>query len=332
MFNALLVLAGLVLLAVGAEILVRGATGLAAAVGISPLMIGLTVVAFGTGGPELAVAIYAGVTGQSAVALGNVVGSNIFNTLAVLGIAALISPLAVQSRLVRFDLPVLIGVSLLAAALAWDDRIDSTDAAVLLVGMAVYLVVVIWMERRGVDEGLPAAQEGEPVVAAAGEVPTTPPHGGGRLVLDVVLVLIGLAMLAGGSKLLVDGASAIARGWGMSEVVIGLTIVAVGTSLPEVFASGMATWRGKGDLAVGNAVGSSVFNLLAVLGAAGLATAGGVPVEPSAWTIDLPVMVVSAVVLLPLFVTGRLVSRPEGTLLLGAYVVYLVARVWWELG
>ena len=297
---------GLVLLVGGAEILVRGASGLAAAVGISPLVIGLTVVALGTSSPELAVSVQAGVSGQADIALGNVVGSNIANVLLILGISALVAPLVVSRRLVRFDVPVMIGSSVLLLGMALDGSLGWLDGLLLFAGIVTYTAYMIRVSRR---EG--AARSEAP--------PATGRHGWPA---QAGTALAGLVLLVLGSRWLVDGAVEIATLLGVSQLVIGLTVVAVGTSLPEIATSVLAAIRGERDIAVGNVVGSNLYNILAILGLSGLAAPGGIPVAASALRFDLPVMVAVSLICLPVFFTGYRISRWEGGMLLAYYFAY----------
>jgi len=306
-----LLVLGLVVLTAGAELLVRGAARLAAALGVSPLVIGLTVVAFGTGAPEMAVSIGASLGGQPDIAVGNVVGSNILNVLIVLGLSAAIAPLMVASRLVRIDVPILIGVSILVLALALDGRIGRWDGLVLVAGMIAYTVFAILFER---GEGQAAVGQSLELGAA----PRTPR----ALALNAGLVVVGLALLVLGARWMVTGAVEVARAIGVSELVIGLTVVAVGTSLPEIATSAMAALRGERDIAVGNVVGSNLFNLLAVLGAAAALAPEGIGVAPAVLAFDLPVMIAAAVACLPIFFTGARIARWEGMLFLGYYAAY----------
>ena len=301
--------AGLVLLIGGAEMLVRGASRLAAALGISPLVVGLTVVAFGTGSPELAVGAQAAYTGQADLALGNVVGSNIFNTLAILGLSALAAPLVVASQLVRFDVPVMILVSLSLLLLAGNGDISRVEGAILVAALLVYTAVLVRFARR---TGRPRADVEAPGAQAAR-------HGWGW---QVVLLVVGLGLLVLGSRWLVGGAIAVAEALGVSELVIGLTVVAAGTSLPEVATSVVAGLRGERDIAVGNVVGSNIYNILAVLGTAALIAPGGLPVAPGALNFDIPVMIAAAVACLPVFFATGIVTRWQGALFLGYWVVY----------
>ena len=303
-------LAGLALLVIGAEALVRGASRLAVAAGVSPLVVGLTVVAYGTSSPEMAVSVEAAWRGQGDVALGNVVGSNIFNVLFILGISASLVPLVVHSQLVRVDGPVRIGVSILMWFIARDGVVSPTEGVVLLAGVVAYTTLLVRLGRRDASSASPAD-------AAARAVP-------GRWVIDVALVAIGLVLLVAGARMLVDAAITLARALGISELVIGLTVVAAGTSMPEVATSIMAAVRGERDIAVGNVVGSNVFNILAVLGASAAVAPGGLPVPAAATSFDLPVAVAVAVACLPVFSTGFTIARWEGVVFLGYYVAYVL--------
>ncbi len=306
----LFVLGGLLLVG-GAELLVRGASRLAVAAGITPLVVGLTVVAFGTSAPEMAVTVGSAAAGQAGVALGNVVGSNIFNVLFILGVAALIAPLVVAQQLIRFDVPLLIGVSILVLFLALDGRIGRLDGTVLFAGIVAYTVWLIHQSRQEppavVDEY--AGSLAVPVARA-------------RPLVNVVMVLIGLGLLVMGARWLVDAAVTTATALGVSELVIGLTIVAAGTSLPEVATSVLATVRGERDIAVGNVIGSCLFNLLAVLGLGGLIAPDGIPVSQGALSFDIPVMVAVAIAALPVFFTGHTIARWEAAVFLSYYLAY----------
>lgn len=296
----------------GAELLVRGASRIAAAAGISPLVIGLTVVSFGTSAPELAVSFQSALGGQGDIALGNVVGSNIFNVLFILGISAIIVPLAVARQLVRLDVPLMIGVSALLLLLGLDGRISTLDGLLLFAGVVAYTVFAIWQSRREQAAGGPTAEE-ESVEA---------PRGFRGMLASAGLVVVGLGLLALGANWLVGGATALARLFGLSELIIGLTIVAVGTSLPEVAASVIAALRGQRDIAVGNVVGSNLFNILGILGLTSVVAPGGVAVPQAALTFDIPVMIAVALACLPIFFTGYTIARWEGWLFLGYYVAY----------
>jgi cation:H+ antiporter len=310
MLTALLLLAGAVLLLIGAELLVRGASRLAAAAGVPSLVIGLTVVAFGTSAPELAVSLGAALAGQPGIAVGNVVGSNIFNVLFILGVSALIVPLTVQSQLVRLDVPVMMAASVALLLLAMDGAIGRVDGVLLCAALAGYTIFLI---RKGRADASASGTAGPDVLR----------QGGVRgLVLAGAIALAGLGLLVVGSRLFVDGAVLLATRLGVSDVVIGLTIVAAGTSLPEVATSVLASLRRERDIAIGNVVGSNIFNILGILGVCGLVTDTGVEVAASILAFDLPVTIAVALVTLPIFFTGMRISRGEGALFLGYYVAY----------
>lgn len=308
---------GLGLLIVGAELLVRGASRIAVAVGISPLVVGLTVVALGTSSPEIAVSLMAAARGQGDLALGNVVGSNIFNILLVLGACAAIAPMVVAQKLVRFDVPVLILASLALIGLAWDGRIDWLDGALLFIGLIAYNLFVIRQSRR---ETKRIREEYEQEYGAP---PEEEAQRRGTLLKSILLVAAGFALLTVGSHFLVQGAVAIATWLGVSELVIGLTVVAAGTGLPEAATSIVAALRGQRDMAVGNIVGSNIYNILGVMGLAGLISPGGVPVAESAFQFDLPVALACAVACLPVFFSGNRIARWEGVMFLAYYAAYV---------
>jgi cation:H+ antiporter len=316
--NWLLLIAGLVVLVIGADLLVRGASRLALRFGISPLVIGLTVVAFGTSAPELAVSVQSGLDGQADIAVGNVVGSNIFNVLAVLGLSALIAPLVVHQQLVRFEVPLVVGLSVLVLLMTRDGRIGLLDGLLLVSGLVAYTALVVRQSRREA-----AAVEAE----YAREFGAAPSGWLARLPVQIALILAGLGLLVLGASWLVDSAVAIARALEISEAVIGLTIVAAGTSFPELATSVVATIRGERDIAVGNVVGSSVFNLLGILGIAALATPGGLTVAPGLVYFDIPVMIAVAFACLPIFASGNRIARWEGALFLVYYAIYIAYLV-----
>ncbi len=306
-------IAGMVGLVFGGEFLVRGASGLAAAARISPLVIGLTVVAFGTSAPELAVAVKASFAGQGDIALGNVVGSNIFNVLFILGISALIAPLLVSSQLIRIDVPLMVAASFAMLAVSADGSIGRVDGILLFGTLLVY---VVWSVRQSRREQTAIQEE------YAQEFGGPPPSGLKAMLAQIGLLIIGLLLLAVGANWLVEGAVDIARYLGMSELLIGLTIIAVGTSLPEVAASIVASLRGERDIAVGNVVGSNLFNILCVMGLSSIVSPAGIPVPEEALYFDLPVMVAVAVGCLPIFCTGHLIARWEGGLFFAYYIAY----------
>lgn len=313
--SAFFVLCGLVLLVVGADALVSGASRIAQRFGIPPLIIGLTIVAIGTSMPEITVSTTAALHGNTELALGNVVGSNIFNVLLILGIAAIILPLSVHLSLIRQEVPVMVGLSLLLALLILDGSLSRFDAGIMLTLGVIYLVTLLVQARR-------AALAGQTVAA---DVPDN--TGWLARIPAPLLIMLGFMGLVGGAQLLVTGASAIALSLGISELVVGLTVVAIGTSLPEVAASVAAALRGQRDMAIGNAVGSNIFNLALCLGLAGLVSPTGLEAPVQLITFDARVMVVVAVVLMPLIITDFVLSRAEGLLLLTWAVVYVVWTV-----
>lgn len=304
---------GLALLIVGAEWLVRGASRLAAKIGISPLVVGLTVVAFGTSSPELAINIQAALAGQAEIAVGNVVGSNIFNILVIVGLSAVITPLVVHQQLIRLDVPLMIGLSLLTYLFALDGLLSTLEGFFLFGGLAAYIIFLIRQSRR---ESAEIEQEYVQEYSKPSEVGWRP------WAVNIGLALVGLGLLVLGARWLVESAVSVARWLGLSELVIGLTIVAAGTSLPEVATSVAAAVKGERDIAVGNAVGSSIFNLLSVLGLSSIIVPGGIPVSEAALGFDMPIMIIISVAALPLFFTGNRIDRWEGWVFLATYVAY----------
>lgn len=306
----LLLIVGLVLLVFGAELLIKGAARLASNFGVPALVIGLTVVAFGTSAPELAVSVKAAYAGQAELAIANVVGSNIFNVLVILGIAAIISPLIISHQLIRQDVPIMVGVTLLAVAMTQDGNINKWEAAVFTLGLLTYTWFLFYQgKKKGVD-----VSDGEVDELLSAEVPVWK---------NIVLVVGGLVLLVLGARWLVQSAVELATAWGVNEAVIGLTIVAAGTSLPEVMTSVMATIRGQRDIAVGNVVGSNIFNILCVLGVSGLVSPMPLLAGDQLANVDIPVMLGVAVLCLPVFYIGAILSRAEGALFLVLYVAYV---------
>lgn len=313
LLDIVLVIAGLIVLILGGEALVRGASTLAATVGISPLVIGLVVVSAATSAPELAVTLDAVLQGEPDLALGNVVGSNIVNILFILGLSALVMPLIIKRQLVRFDIPVMVGLSVLLVAVSLDGTIGLIDGLLLLAGLVVHTVMSIVIGRR---EGS-GAETVEPALTSK-PVP---------LWLALLLLVAGIGLLVLGARLLVDGAVGIATALGISSLVIGLTVVAVGTSLPELATSIIAVRRGERDMAVGNIVGSNIFNIGMVLGLPAVLFGQGIPVPPAAIALDLPLMLATALALLPIAFTGFVIARWEGSLFVLLYVAYTVYLV-----
>jgi len=325
-----LILLGLLILVAGGELLVRGASTMASRWGLSPLAVGLTVVAVGTSSPELAVSVGAVLRGEMDLAVGNVVGSNIANVLLILGVAALVLPLAVKEHLVRIDVPAMIVASVALLFCALDGVISTLDGILLLGLMLSHTILTVTLSRR-----VTAPKTHVPVQAATKDVGE--PHEGAKTTRDgdagsaatlttpiaVLLVLVGIALLAGGANLLVTGAVNVATSLGVSGLVVGLTIVAVGTSMPELITSVVAALRGERDIAVGNVVGSCIANIGLVLGLPALFTSGGIPVASAAIAVDIPLLLAAAVVVAPIAFTGFTVQRWEGALLVGLYLAYV---------
>lgn len=318
MILAVVLIVGLVLLIAGTHLLLRGARQLASGLGVPPLVVGLTVVAYGTSLPEFLVSLRAVTLGTPAVALGNVVGSNIFNILFILGAAGTVVPLVVSRVLVRRDLPLVIGLSLLVTVLALDGILTRPEGMLLLVGLPLY---TLWALRT--EAGEPRTDGGNPGREESTRIEGTPRGMPGI----TFMVLSGLLLLILGAEGVVRSATVLARRLGISEGVIGLTLVAGGTSLPELATSLGAAFRGQQDVAVGNVLGSNLFNLTGVLGGSVVLSAEALPVSSAILTFDLPFMVVVAVVCLPILLSEHRIVRWEAMLLLGHYVLYVVYLV-----
>lgn len=311
-------LAGLALVLLGAELLVRGASTAAASLGVPPLLIGLTVVAYGTSAPELAVSVSAGLTGRPELAIANVVGSNVFNVLVILGLSAFVAPLLTPAAVVRREIPLMLLATLAAMALAADGRVGRVDGLLLLLGLAWLTATSI----RGARSAGVAA--GRQAGGAPGSRPPARPSAA-SLLRSAAFVVAGLVVLVVGARWLVAAAGDLAAAFGVSDLVIGLTIVAVGTSLPELATSLVAMRRGQRDLAIGNVVGSNAFNLLGILGLSAVSATGGLVVAPQVQALDAWVMLAAAAALLPMAWTGGVIVRWEGAALLLGYALYLVA-------
>lgn len=328
--SLLLLISGFVLLVMGGQVLVRGAASLGKSVGLSSLVIGLTIVAFATSAPELAVSVGAAVSGAPGLAIGNVVGSNIVNVLFVLGLTAMFGALTVKVQLIKADIPVMIGFSVLALVLAADGRLSTTEGAALLTLLVLYVVIVIWWARRrraagddpqlGLDEVLSAGAGGRVSRWIRGTTVRS-------TTADGILIAAGVVLLVIGAQLLISSATTIATSLGVSDLIIGLTVVAIGTSLPELATSIIAALRGERDMAVGNLVGSNIFNIGAVLGLSSIVSPAGISVDAAAINFDFPVMIAVAMVLLPLALNGQAITRWEGALLVCLYVAYVVYLV-----
>ena len=314
--NVLLFVGGLILLVIGANTLVRGASKLAMSFGISPLVVGLTIVAFGTSAPEVAVSVGAVLDGKTDIAIGNVVGSNIFNVLFILGISALIAPLVVHSQLIRQEVPIMLGASVLLLALSLDGRLSFVDGGFLFVLLLAYTVFLVVQSRRETQAAKDEfAEQLQPARAGAWD---------GHWAAQIGLIVAGLVALVHGSDYLVQASVDFVKAIGVSDLVIGLTIVAAGTSMPEVATSIAAAIKGERDIAVGNVVGSSTFNILGCLGLSGLVSGDlGLAMAPSVLAFDIWVMLAVALACLPVFMTGREIARWEGGVFLGYYVAYV---------
>ena len=310
-----MLLGGLALLLAGANTLVRGAEHLARAVGISPLVVGLTVVAFGTSSPELAIATSASLSGNGALAVGNVVGSNIANVLLILGLAAVIAPLLVTKQLIRIDVPFMIALSLLFYLMASNGSIERWEGLLLVLIAVVYTVFLV---RQSKKETRDREQGAESRAEESNE------EGSRKINLwrDLLLIIFGLVMLILGSKLLVTGAINIAQALKVSELIIGLTVVAIGTSAPEIATTVIAAIKGQREMAVGGVIGSNIFNILLVLGASASIAPDAIQVPGSALAFDIPVMIAVALACLPIFFVGFKIMRWEGGLFLVYYIAY----------
>ena len=304
LINVIELLSGLVLLIAGAELMVRAAVRLAARLHVRPLIIGLTIVALGSSAPQMAISLQATLAQNVDIAVGSVIGSSIFNILVTLGLSALIIPLRVSRQLVRLDIPLMIGASLLVFILAWIEELTRSDGMVLLAALMVYLGLLLRQSRHSARP---------------------PSHDETRQApwfSSLLMIVAGLGMLVYAGHLLLGAAVAVATDLGLSERIIGLTIVAISTSLPELATSLIAALRGQREIAVGNVIGSNLFNLLGVLGVTALIAPTPLSVSPNALDFDLPVMLGVAALCLPIFYSGYRVTRAEGLVFLGLYLAY----------
>ncbi|MFK8113698.1 MAG: calcium/sodium antiporter [Rubripirellula sp.] len=309
------ILVGFVALVGGGEFLVRSSEKLAIAAGISPLVTGLTVVAFATSAPELAVVVQSAFTGTTDLAIGNAVGSNIFNVLFVLGLSAMVAPLVVTARLVRLDVPIMVAATVLLWLLSLDGQLSRLDG-LLMVGLLI--VYLIWSIRE--------SRKSNKIEESEIEIPSAEAAQTG-LWKQVVVFVVGLALLVVGAHFAVDGSVKIAQSFGVSELVIGLTVIAIGTSLPEVMTSVIATLRGQRDIAVGNVIGSNMYNVLGVLGLGSVIAPSGIGVTYDAIHFDMPVMIAVAAACLPIFYIGHRIARWEGGILFAYYIAYTIYLV-----
>ncbi|CAM3348119.1 calcium/sodium antiporter [Nocardioides dubius] len=313
--------AGLALLVIGAEFVVRQGSALAARLKVSPIVVGMTVVALGTSLPELAIGLNAASQGRGELAVGNIVGTNLVNILLILGLAALLRPIEFDSRTLRVDLPMMVGAAVVMAALALDGELSTTDG-VLLTGYGIlYLGVVLVLSARESRRTAAAPVSGAAANPRGTGAPLHPASP--RVSVELLLLLAGLALVLVGSELLVDGAVEIASAIGASDAFIGLTVVAIGTSAPELATAIVATIRGDRSLALGNLIGSSVFNIALILGPTVIAAPGAVPVPDELIAVDLLLMLGAAAVCIPAFWSHRRLGRVEGGLFVAAYGGYL---------
>jgi cation:H+ antiporter len=315
MSSALLILAGLAGLLLGADLLVRGGTTLAAHLGVRPIVIGLTVVALGTSLPELAVGIDAVREGSPGLAVGNIVGTNLVNILFVLGLSAVLRPIAIERRTLRFDLPAMTAASLALWLLVLDGTLTRIDGAILCLGGAPSTAGIIWTSRR----------EAAAVSADYASRPERTTYEGTRgLLLRALTVFAGIGLVLLGAEFLVDGSVEVARSLQVSEAIIGLTVIAIGTSAPELVAALTSTFRGNRDIAVGNLLGSTVYNIALVLGITVLVAPADLQVPLEVVAADVFLLAVVAVITVPVLVSGHRVSRLEGAAFVATYLGYLV--------
>lgn len=314
---ALVFLAGLGVITVGAEVLLRSASSIASMLNIQPIIIGLTVVSVGTSMPELAVGITAAAEGKASLAVGNIAGTNMLNILFILGLSALMRPLPIRLQSIRFDVPVMIASALALIAMGWDGLLSRTEGAILVLAAVVYTVALVRLGRHETTAlKQEFSEEYSPSALHSG-------HGATTMARQTLQLGAGMAATVLGAHLLVSSAGDIARSYGVSDAIIGLTIVAIGTSAPELVTTIVATLRNDRDVAIGNLIGSSIYNILVILGITCLATPAGVEVEPQILRIDLPLAAVVALVCLPVFRSDAMVSRREGAVFVVAYLAYL---------
>lgn len=310
-FQVIVFTLGLILLILGAEWLVGGSSKFARSVGIKPIIIGLTFVAFGTSVPEAAVGIIAVLKGAKGIALGDVIGSNIANIGLVMGVAALISPLKVEMKLLKRELPIMIGAAILLYLIALDSKIGFLDGLLLLIGIILFTGFCFFVSRKRPELGEEFKRGAEGILRKKGQ-----------RAKSVVLATIGLAILLGGAYLMVESGVRIARIFGINEWVIGLTIFAIGTSLPELATSAVSAYRKKADIAIGTVIGSNIFNILFVIGIVSMISP--LTVEASILRYELPIMLAFSLILFPLMKSGFVVTRFEGAILVAGYLGFIL--------
>ena len=316
MTDLLITIAGITLLLAGGEGLIRGAVGIARRLGVSPFIVGLTIIGFGTSAPELVVSVDAALSGAPRIAVGNVIGSNMANLLVIVGAAALVSPLKVHPDAVRRDCMIMVAATLFFATIAYQGSMTMRYGIAFVAGSFVYLAYSLWTDAR--SAGPVAELHGH----EAEEVGVGLPD---EIWVLVAAIVVGLAALVGGSRVAVVGATSLARDAGISEEVIGLTLVAIGTSLPELATAFMAARRGHSDVCLGNVIGSNIFNLLGIAGAA--AIAAPLPFSPDIIRYDISALIVITVLLIGFMATGHRVQRWEGAILLLLYALYISAHL-----
>lgn len=311
--SVLFIVAGLVFLIFGGDFFVRGASRLATGLGISQLVIGLTVVAFGTSAPELAVSLSAALQGSPDIALANVIGSNIFNTFLILGLSAVFVPLAIHSSLIKREIPILVGASLLLFVFGEDGRVSQLESSYLALGILGYTSWLVFEAKLSRRAEMRESEQNPEKAAPLG--------------IAILQLIGGLAGIAIGARWLVSGASEIALAAGVSEAVIGATIVATGTSLPELVTSVVAAWKGERDIAIGNVIGSNIFNILAIVGISGSLLPGGLALAESLGSFDIYVMMLSAALCVPFFANRAELGRKEALLFLVLFALYIAKLV-----
>jgi len=320
------VVAGLALLVVGAELVVRGASKLALSLGIKPLLIGVTVVAVGSSAPELAIGVTSAMQGSGELAVGNIAGVNILNILFILGLSAAIVPITLQSQILKLELPVIALSALAMVVLSLDGTLSAIDGVLLVFGALIYTVVLIRVSRREPKEVVDEYEDmygEEPEMDREQKTPSKTRS----LVTNAILLIAGFVIIVFGADLLVNAAVDIARSLGITETIIGLTIVAFGTAAPELSTTIIGTLRNDRDVAVGNLLGSSIYNILVILGVVAIVAPGGLPVAREVLVVDIGLMVLVALVCIPIFVSGKRITRLEGILFVSGYLVYLLSIV-----
>jgi cation:H+ antiporter len=321
MYGAILFLTGFAVLIAGAELVIRGGTRVAVLLGISPLVLGLTVVAVGTSLPELAVGIIASRQGNGDLAIGNIAGTNIFNILFIFGLSACMRPLPVHLRVLRLDLPMMIAAAVVMTFMACDHILTSLDGLLMFLAAVFYTIGVVRLSRG----------ESVAVKAEFAEMYRTPEKNSKNFTIAGskygVMLLIGMGLSVLGADWLVSGAVSIAHALGISDALIGLTIVAIGTSAPELATTIVATLKDERDVAIGNLLGSCIYNIFVILGLTTLASPGGLPVGQALLKFDIPMMVGVMLLCVPVFKTDKLVSRTEGIIFITFYLIYLSSLI-----